>query len=50
MTHAHHHPGHSHPPVSATVSLLRMSASGRLAVAAIVIVLIWAAALWAMWS
>jgi hypothetical protein len=40
----HHHPH----PVDAPVSLLRMSALQRLAVASGMIVVIWAAVLWAM--
>jgi hypothetical protein len=40
----HHHPH----PVVAPASLLRMSALQRLAVAGGVIVVIWAAVLWAM--
>ncbi|MEX0752630.1 MAG: hypothetical protein WD073_06860 [Xanthobacteraceae bacterium] len=43
---AQHHP-HPHPVV-VSPSILRLSAPGRLAVAAGVIVVIWAAAFWAM--
>jgi hypothetical protein len=47
--HRHHHPpGHSHPPAAATLSLLRMSAAGRLAIAAAVIALLWAGVYWAV--
>jgi hypothetical protein len=46
--HPHHHqPGHAHPSPPVSTSLLRLSASGRLAVAALLIALIWAAAWWA---
>jgi hypothetical protein len=47
MTHHHHH-GHIHPPAAIGVSLLRLSVWQRLAIAAALIVLMWAAALWAM--
>jgi hypothetical protein len=43
--HHHHHSGHVHPPAALTVSLLRLSAWQRLALAAALIVLVWAAAL-----
>jgi hypothetical protein len=46
--HHHHHPGHIHPPAAVHVSLLRLSVLERLAVAAGLIALIWAAAFWAM--
>jgi hypothetical protein len=48
MTHHHHHPGHSHPSPKLSPSLLRLSAASRLGVAAVLIALMWAAALWAM--
>jgi hypothetical protein len=48
MTHSHDHIGHGHPPAPATLSLLRMSVAGRLAVAAVLIAILWGAALWAM--
>jgi len=47
MTH-HHHRGHVHPPAPIGASLLRFSVWQRLAIAAALIVLMWAAALWAM--
>ena len=47
MIHHNHH-GHSHPPAPAGASLLRMSVWQRLALAAALIVLMWAVAFWAM--
>ena len=46
--HHHHHPGEGHPPASISPSILRLSAVERLAAAGVLIVLIWAAVLWAM--
>jgi hypothetical protein len=46
--HHHHHPGHVHPPATVHPSILRLSVMERLAASAVVIALIWAAALWAM--
>jgi hypothetical protein len=48
--HAHHHhrPGEGHPATAVAPSILRMGALERLAVAALMIALIWAATLWAM--
>jgi hypothetical protein len=46
--HHHHHAGHVHPPALARPSILRLSAGERLAVAATVIAVLWAAAFWAM--
>jgi hypothetical protein len=46
--HHHHHPGGVHPPASVHPSILRLSAWQRLTIAAGLVVLIWAAALWAM--
>jgi hypothetical protein len=46
MTH-HHHGGATHPTSAIAPSLLRLSAPRRLALAAIPIVLIWLAFLWA---
>ncbi len=46
--HHHHHPGHVHPPATVHPSILRLSLPERLAAAAGVIALIWAAAFWAM--
>ena len=47
MTH-HHHPGHLHPSPRLSPSLLRLSVPQRLGLAGILIVLVWAAAFWAM--
>jgi hypothetical protein len=44
----HHHPGHAHPPSAVHTSLLRLSAGRRMAFAAALIALLWAAAYWAM--
>jgi len=46
--HHHHHPGHVHPPAAVHVSILRLSALERLALAAGLIALIWLAVFWAM--
>lgn len=47
--HRHHHPaGHAHPPAALTFSILRLSALQRLAGAAALAALIWAAVYWAM--
>jgi hypothetical protein len=46
MTH-HHHGGAPHPSPAIAPSLLRLSVSTRLALAGLVIALIWAAVLWA---
>jgi hypothetical protein len=46
--HAHHHPGHVHPPASTTMSLLRLSVWQRLGIAAGLAALIWLAAYWAL--
>jgi hypothetical protein len=46
MTH-HHHDGASHPSPAPAPSLLRLSAPRRLAVAGVLIALIWAGFLWA---
>jgi len=46
--HHHHHPGEGHPSATISPSILRMAALERLAVAAVVIALIWGAVLWAM--
>jgi hypothetical protein len=48
MTH-HHHSGAPHPAPTIAPSLLRLSAPQRIAVAAVLIVLIWASALWAIY-
>jgi hypothetical protein len=47
MTH-HHHPGHAHPPVAVSLSLLRLSVWERLAVAAVMIAVLWGAVFWAI--
>jgi len=46
--HAHHHPGHVHPPAAAAMSLLRLSVARRLAAAFGLIALIWLAVFWAI--
>jgi hypothetical protein len=46
--HHHHHAGHVHPPASVAASILRLSALERLAVAAVVVVALWLAVIWAM--
>ncbi|MBV8791674.1 MAG: hypothetical protein JO205_03665 [Pseudolabrys sp.] len=46
--HHHHHPGRAHPPAAVAASLLRISAAHRLAFAGVAIVVLWAAAFWAM--
>ncbi len=47
MTH-HHHGAEPHPSLTLAPSLLRLSAARRLAIATLVIAVIWAVALWAM--
>jgi hypothetical protein len=48
MTH-HDHAGHQHPiQAPSGPSLLRFSAAERLALAAVIIALLWGALLWAM--
>jgi hypothetical protein len=46
--HAHHHPGHIHPPAPVAMSLLRFSVWQRLGLAAGLIALSWLAAYWAL--
>jgi len=47
--HPHHHqPGQGNPPASISPSILRMSVLERLAVAAVLIVVLWGTAFWAM--
>jgi len=48
MTHHHHHAGEPHPALAISPSLLRLSVQQRLAIAGALIVVIWAAAFWAM--
>jgi hypothetical protein len=48
MAHHHHHAGEAHPSPMLPPSLLRLSAAKRLALAGVLIALIWAAALWAV--
>jgi hypothetical protein len=43
----HHHAGGPHPSPALSPSLLRFSAPKRLALAGVLIALIWAAVLWA---
>lgn len=45
--HHHHHAGHAHPPAAITLSLLRLSVAGRLAIAAALIAVIWLGVVWA---
>jgi hypothetical protein len=47
MTHHHHH-SDAHPSPTISPSLLRLSVPRRMAVAGVLVVLIWAVALWAM--
>ena len=49
MSHHHHAPGQPHEPASVSPSILRLSAIERLGMAAIVIAVLWGAAVWAMW-
>lgn len=46
--HAHHHPGHIHPPAAIGMSLLRLSVGLRLGIAAALAALVWLAAYWAL--
>ena len=46
--HHHHHTGTSHPSPTIAPSLLRLSAPHRVAVAAVLIALIWVTVLWAL--
>lgn len=46
--HHHHHPGHVHPPAVVHASILRLSVWQRLGAAALAMVVIWIAVLWAM--
>jgi hypothetical protein len=47
MSHRHHHyAGHGHPAEAAPPSLLRMSATGRLAMAVAVATALWIVTLW----
>jgi hypothetical protein len=48
MTHHHHHPGHAHPSPKLAPSLLRLSAGQRLAIAGVLIALMWGAVAWAL--
>lgn len=48
MTHHHHHPGHAHPSPRVAPSLLRLSVTGRLAVVAVLVAVLWGAVIWAM--
>jgi len=47
MTH-HHHGERAHPSPALAPSLLRLSVQQRMAVACVLIAVIWAAALWAV--
>ncbi|MGB7098877.1 MAG: hypothetical protein WBD95_08925 [Xanthobacteraceae bacterium] len=44
----HHHSGTSHPSSTIAPSLLRLSAPRRVAIAGVLIALIWAAVLWTL--
>jgi hypothetical protein len=44
--HHHHHPGHAHPSAPIPPSILRLSAWLRLAVALVLVALVWAATFW----
>jgi hypothetical protein len=44
----HHHPGEGHPPASISPSILRMSVPERLAIAAVLIAVVWGAVFWTM--
>jgi hypothetical protein len=46
--HHAHRPGQGHPPAAISPSILRMSVVQRLGIAAVLIVLLWGAVLWAM--
>jgi hypothetical protein len=46
--HAHSHPSIAHPPAPVPPSLLRLSAGQRLALAALLALVLWGAVLWAM--
>ena len=48
MTHHHHDPGHAHPIARVAPSLLRMSASARVAIAAAAAFVLWAAVWWSV--
>jgi hypothetical protein len=46
--HHHHHPGRAHPAATVAPSILRLSALERLAIAGVVIALLWGAVFWAI--
>ena len=46
--HRHHHPGRGHPAEAAPPSLLRMSAAGRLLLAAALAAVLWLVTLWVL--
>jgi hypothetical protein len=48
MTHHHHQHDAPHPSAAIRASLLRLSAAQRLAIAGIVIALLWASLWWAI--
>jgi len=48
MTHHHHHGSPVHPTPAISPSLLRLSAPERVAIAGVLIALLWVAAAWAM--
>jgi hypothetical protein len=46
--HHHHHSGHAHPPASVHPSILRLSARERLALAVLMLVVLWGIVFWAV--
>jgi hypothetical protein len=48
MTHHHHNPGDAHPEGRISLSLLRMSVIERIAIAAVAVLVLWAAVWWAL--
>jgi hypothetical protein len=46
--HHHHDPGHAHPPASVHPSILRLSVRERVAVAVLMIAVLWGIVFWAM--
>jgi hypothetical protein len=48
MTHHHHNPGDAHPEGHISPSLLRMSVIERIAIAAVAVLVLWAAVWWAL--
>jgi hypothetical protein len=48
MAHHHHNPGDAHPEGRISPSLLRMSVIERIAIAAVAVLVLWAAVWWAL--